>query len=176
MKPRGPLMIEHRLIEKVIAVARQKAASTLQTDYDPVLVETIVDFVRMYADRTHHGKEEDILFARLAPKQMEADDAQAMAGLVEEHRQARARVKEIVELNHAYRRGDTGVVPRIVELILWLAAFYPPHIQKEDSVFFPRTERYFTDAEQQEMLQAFWEFDRKMIHEKYRSVYESIRQ
>jgi hypothetical protein len=30
--------------------------------------------------------------------------------------------------------------------------------------------RYFTDVEEQAMLGEFWEFDRHMIHEKYRSV------
>ncbi len=31
---------------------------------------------------------------------------------------------------------------------------------------------YFSGAEQQAMLDRFWEFDRKMIHEKYRRVVE----
>ena len=62
MKPRGLLMIEHRLIEKVLTVAKQKAISMTDMDYNPIFVETIVDFIKTYADRTHHGKEEDILF------------------------------------------------------------------------------------------------------------------
>jgi hemerythrin-like domain-containing protein len=33
---------------------------------DPVVIDVAVDFVRMYADRTHHGKEEEILFRDLA--------------------------------------------------------------------------------------------------------------
>ena len=176
MKPRGPLMVEHRLIEKVLMVAQLKAGSTLATDYSPVFIETVVDFVRTYADRTHHGKEEDILFAELAKKPLDKEDARIMAELVEEHQQARARVMDIVELNEAYKRGDGTVVPRIVEHILWLAVFYPVHIKKEDDVFFPNTEKYFTEMELQELLSRFWEFDRKMIHEKYRKVYEAIRE
>jgi len=27
----------------------------------PVFIDTVVDFVKIYADRTHHGKEENIL-------------------------------------------------------------------------------------------------------------------
>ncbi len=68
MKPRGLLMIEHRLIEKVLSVAKQKAISMTDMDYNPIFVETIVDFIKTYADRTHHGKEEDILFIELAQK------------------------------------------------------------------------------------------------------------
>jgi hemerythrin-like domain-containing protein len=175
MKPRGPLMIEHRLIEKVLRVAERRAQSAEASDYDPIFIETIVDFVRTYADRTHHGKEEDILFAELAKVRLDPADAAMMADLVEEHRQARARVKSIVELNEAFKRGDAAAVPRIAEHVRWLATFYPVHIRKEDREFFPNTEQYFTSAQLGEMLERFWEFDRAMIHEKYRRVYEAIK-
>ena len=96
MKPRGLLMIEHRLIEKVLLVAQQKALSMTELDYQPVFVETIVDFIKTYADRTHHGKEEDILFAELAKKKLDDDHLRIMKELIDEHRQARAKVKERV--------------------------------------------------------------------------------
>ena len=52
--------------------------------------------------------------------------------------------------------------------------FYPQHIEKEDKVFFPAATKHLSDKEQQTMLEAFWEFDRKMIHEKYKMVVESL--
>jgi hemerythrin-like domain-containing protein len=174
MKPRGPLMIEHRLIEKVLTVAKRRAESMAEKDYNPVFIETIVDFIRTYSDRTHHGKEEEILFAALRKKQLDEENSRLMAELIEEHKQSRAKVREIAELNEQYKRGNAGVVLQIVEIVLWLAAFYPAHIKKEDAVFFPHTERYFSNEEMDDILRQFWEFDRKMIHEKYKRVYESI--
>jgi hypothetical protein len=41
-------------------------------------------------------------------------------------------------------------------------------------MFFPSSRNYFTDEEDQAMLAKFWEFDRKMIHEKYKSVVEGL--
>jgi len=55
-----------------------------------------------------------------------------------------------------------------------LAAFYPEHIRKEDKVFFPSTEKYFTTEELDAMLEEFWAFDRSLIHEKYKNVVEQI--
>ena len=55
-----------------------------------------------------------------------------------------------------------------------LIEFYPKHIEKEDKVFFPSSRSYFTDKEDQTMLAEFWEFDRKMIHEKYKLVIEGF--
>jgi hemerythrin-like domain-containing protein len=175
MKPRGPLMIEHRLIEKVLKLSARKAATITESNYDPILIDTIVDFIKTYADRTHHGKEEDILFVRLAEKKMDADSTQIMNELVDEHILARSKVKEIVGLNELYKKGNKAVVENIRNLIGWLTSFYPVHIKKEDDVFFPNTEKYFTEGELDTMLNDFREFDRKMIHEKYAKVYESIK-
>jgi hemerythrin-like domain-containing protein len=86
MKPRGPLMIEHRLIEKMLEVVRRQVAAMKKTGKtDPVFIETVVDFVRVYADRTHHGKEEDILFKALEGKEMSGQDEKIMQELLDEH-------------------------------------------------------------------------------------------
>ena len=63
MKPIGPLMIEHRLIERMIGLLEGEL-QTMKTaaEANTGLIMAGVDFFRMYADRTHHGKEEDILF------------------------------------------------------------------------------------------------------------------
>jgi hemerythrin-like domain-containing protein len=53
-----------------------------------------------------------------------------------------------------------------------LLDFYPQHIEKEDKIFFPSSRKYFTDEEDGQMLAEFWDFDRNMIHEKYKTVVE----
>jgi hemerythrin-like domain-containing protein len=167
-------MIEHRLIEKFL-VAVAKSSNRMSRDAcDPVLIDTIVDFIRTYADRTHHGKEEDILFRELLKKRITGDHLAAMNELIEEHKQARAKVRLVTELNERYRKGDRSVVPAIKETLQWLVDFYPVHIQKEDKSFFKATERYFGEGELEDMLREFWDFDKTMIHEKYRKVLEQI--
>ena len=37
---------------------------------NPLFIDIAVDLIRMYADRTHHGKEEDILFRDLEKKSL----------------------------------------------------------------------------------------------------------
>lgn len=37
----------------------------LEHEADSVLVDIALDFIRAYADRTHHGKEEDLLLQEL---------------------------------------------------------------------------------------------------------------
>ena len=79
MQARGPLMIEHRLIERMLVVIRNVVSEIIsKKKVDPVFVDKIVDFIRVYADRTHHGKEEDILFRKLKNKQLVEKDQQVI--------------------------------------------------------------------------------------------------
>jgi len=177
MKPRGPLMIEHRLIEKMLAIINDRimAIEKSQT-VDPVLIDTIVDFIKTYADRTHHGKEEDILFRDLEGKNMSESDTKIMKELVEEHQQGRKLVADLVAAKESYLAGNKESLTAMIKELKALTAFYPAHIKKEDDMFFPSTEKYFTNEELNAMLEEFWTFDRNLIHEKYKNVVEQTRQ
>ena len=157
MKPRGPLMIEHRLIEKMLELVRNEIRQMEERQQaDPIFIDTTVDFVRTYADRTHHGKEEDILFRDLEKKDIGEEDKKIMQELIDEHKY--------------------GALEVILDKLKVLVNFYPEHIEKEDKVFFPATEVYFSREEQDAMLEEFWEFDKEMIHEKYRSLVKQLQQ
>jgi len=169
-------MIEHRLIEQMFRLVELEISNIrAEGETNPVFLDAMVDFVRTYADRTHHGKEEGILFTRLAGKQLSTEDQQAMEQLVEEHKFARKTVGELIEAKEAYVRGDEGCLKTIVDKMDTLSQFYPEHIRKEDKEFFPSTETYFTQDDLDTMLSEFREFDRSMIHEKYRTVVEQLK-
>jgi hemerythrin-like domain-containing protein len=97
-----------------------------------------------------------------------------MNELVEDHIFARKTTKELVEANTQYRNGNGPALGVIADKLETLVNFYPRHIDKEDKVFFPAALAYYTDEEDQTMLAEFWEFDRKMIHEKYREVVATL--
>ncbi len=175
MQARGPLMTEHRLIERMISLIKHALAQIESTrKVDPVFVDTAVDFFRVYADRTHHGKEEDILFRELSKRPLSDEDQRVMKELIEEHVFGRQTTKALVDANARYRTGDASALADISGKLRTLVEFYPKHIVKEDKVFFPASRTYFTNEEDQMVLAEFWEFDRKMIHEKYKSVVEGL--
>ena len=175
MQARGPLMIEHRLIERMLANVKNFLVQVGQTKkIDPLLVDKAVDFIRTYADRTHHGKEEDILFRDLHNKELSEIDRRVMNELIEEHVFGRKTTKALVVANTQYRNGDSSSLGDIVSCLNTLVDFYPKHIEKEDKVFFPASRAYFSETEDQTMLAEFMDFDQKMIHEKYKSVVEEL--
>jgi hemerythrin-like domain-containing protein len=176
MQSRGPLMIEHRLIEQMLSVIKATLSKIeSEHDLDPVFVDIAVDFIRVYADRTHHGKEEEILFRELKKKSLSVEDQRVMNELIKEHMLGRKTTEAIVNANIRYRNGDKTALAEIVDKFKTLIEFYPKHIEKEDKKFFPSSRAYFTDEEDQAILKEFWEFDRKMIHEKYQSLVDKLR-
>jgi hemerythrin-like domain-containing protein len=86
----------------------------------------------------------------------------------------RQTTRELEEANNRYRNGDVTGFSNIIEKLKILIEFYPRHIEKENRRFFPSSRNYFTEEEDQSMLAEFRECDRKMIHEKYKSVVEGF--
>ena len=171
MKPIGPLMIEHRLIERMVtllggALETMKKKMEVNTD----LINVGVDFFRTYADRTHHGKEEEIFFRDLSMKELSAEARKMMERLIQEHIWARQAVMKLAAANTRYVRGDRDALKDATYELEKLVKFYPIHIEKEDKEFFLPVMKYFSVQEQNAMLEEFWKFDQSMIHEKYRKM------
>jgi hemerythrin-like domain-containing protein len=176
MQPIGPLMHEHRLIERMLALMVQEA-ERIEAGARPNtrFIDAAVDFYRTYADRCHHGKEEDILFRELEKKPLSEEERRIMAELVAEHVQGRALVRAVSEANAAISCRDGAAVAReIVPLLRQAAAFYPPHIAKEDKHFFFPVMRHFTRQEMDAMLAQFDDADRRLLHDKYAGLVEGL--
>jgi len=169
-------MIEHRLIERMISLTKGRLERVReQKEVDPVFIDVAVDFFRTYADRCHHGKEENILFRDLAKKQLSEEHKKIMDELIEEHIYARKTVKTLEVSKENYVQGQKGALEDIINILKQLIDFYPIHIDKEDRHFFAPSMGYFSKKELDDMLQEFWEFDRKMIHEKYKEIVDNIK-
>ncbi len=182
MLPIGPLMIEHRLIERLIALMQQELTrikDNIKVDrefafVDPVFIDTAVDFMKTYADRTHHGKEEDILFAALAQKDLTPEHRQMMEELIEDHAWGRRTSASLVEAKNDFLLDKPGALDDLLLHLEELVIFYPRHVEKEDNHFFIPCMNYFSEAEKAQLLEQMADFDRQMIHDKYRAIVEGI--
>ncbi len=174
MLPAGPLMTEHRLIERMI--------SLLDSEFETInkkgrvnitFLDQAIDFIRTYADRCHHGKEEDILFRELKIKDLSQAHKKILDELIKEHVYARENTAILSEAKNKYINGEKANIKTILGQLEKLVTFYPQHIRKEDDDFFIPSMSYFTKEEQEDMLNEFWEFDKKLIHENYKNLVES---
>jgi len=175
MLPVGPMMVEHRLIERMIALIKAEAArirSTGRVNADFVL--SAVDFIRTYADCCHHGKEEGILFRALKQKPLAPEHRDILAELEAEHMQGRETVRKLLIAQDRFLKGDRGAPTELAALMERLAVFYPRHIEKEDRHFFEPCMDYFTPEEAEKMLGECREFDRSLVHQLYGGLVQGL--
>ena len=159
-RPLTILMNEHRLIEQALGSLETCA---LEVDGGLALERAVARdyaaFLKGYADAWHHGKEEEILFRRMVERGFSAESG-PVAVMLHEHRQGRELVGRIAAVAEA--EGAVGDAERAA----FLAAsrgFVPllrQHIQKEDNILYPMSERVLTPAEFETMLADFEAFER----------------
>jgi hemerythrin-like domain-containing protein len=146
--PMKTLVEEHRLILRFIALVPAISDSLdLEREADRLLVAASVDFIRNYADRFHHAKEEDLLFARF---DRESDILKVM---YEDHANGRGRVRAAVEALE--RRDRDGVA----ENFAGYTAILSQHIRKEDEILYPWMDRKLSTREVGELYAAFRKAD-----------------
>jgi len=169
------LMKEHRLIERIIPILTQEVLRLREGgEVNAEQIVSVVGFFRMYADRCHHGKEEDILFRALASKPLSDKHRRTMDQLTEEHVLARKLVGRLMLDQDHCVKGEKAALAAIKQDIKELADLYPKHIGLEEKHFFIPCMDYFSGVEQSEMLRAFTEFDAKIVHEQFRTMIEDI--
>lgn len=172
MQPVGLLMKEHRIIERMVSLLDKERKELQENkDVDVCFLKIAVDFFRFYADHCHHGKEEDILFNKLEKKDISKKQQEIMEGLLADHKKGRKLTKELDQL--ADREKEAGIKDKIINILDELVFLYCQHIQKEDKQFFLPVMEYFDNTEKDEMIDKFFDFDKELIHEKYRKIVES---
>ncbi|MBI2355025.1 MAG: hemerythrin domain-containing protein [Deltaproteobacteria bacterium] len=135
------LVDEHRLILRMIALLERNAPRTAGGSYGNWRFYLDgVDFIRNYADRFHHAKEEAVLFEAMIVNGMPRENSPVAAMLLE-HEQGRGYVRALETAAAEARDGQTGREGIIAENALAYAMLLREHIDKEDNILYPLAER-----------------------------------
>jgi len=166
--PIEPLLAEHRLTERMVAVMEWRVADMESIGTaDLRFIDGAVEFLRVYADRCHHGKEEDVLFRELARKALSAEHRRVLNELTAEHVFARRTTARLVEARDLYEAGEASAFADIAACLHMFVEFYPKHIAKEENELFPQVVSYFTAAELSLLRAEQNEFDRRFMQVLY---------
>lgn len=151
----GVMVDEHKLILRMISLVEKNthlAEEGKFTDWQFYL--DAVDFIRNYADSYHHAKEEDTLFTALIANGMPEKNSPIEAMLIE-HDQGRAFVRGMEEAAQNALAGQAGQLPGLVENAVGYAKLLRGHIDKEDNILYPLSERVLPEDVRPAMLQAY---------------------
>jgi len=149
------LVSEHRLILRMIALLERNAPRTAAGSYSNwKFYLDGVDFIRNYADRFHHAKEEDVLFEALIKNGMPREHS-PIAAMLMEHDQGRAFVKAMETATLEALDGQEGVERIIADNALAYAALLREHIEKEDDILYPLAERVIPDIMRDDIIAGY---------------------
>ncbi len=146
---------EHKAILKMLDATEEVARRIkLGTAVVPEILSGLLEFLRTFADRCHHGKEEDCLFPLLEQKGLPRD-AGPIGIMLHEHGQGRELISDMVEASEAigFGRKDAGL--RWADAALDYAALLRSHIAKENDVLFVIADRLLSEPEQAKLLDEF---------------------
>ncbi|HKL26873.1 MAG TPA: hemerythrin domain-containing protein [Desulfuromonadales bacterium] len=165
---------EHQLILRMIDLVEKNTELVEQGRFsDWQFYLDAVDFIRNYADRFHHAKEEDVLFIELIKNGM-PEKQSPIEAMHMEHDQGRAHVRAMEQAAQKALQGDAQQAAAIIEHARGYAALLRGHIEKEDTILYPLAERILPKAVRPRMQQAYTEAEAQTpgLEETYRKMVE----
>jgi len=141
MKPIEDLKAEHEGILLMLDVLdrmseRIAAGKNVPTDH----LRQVLDFLQVFVDKCHHGKEERLLFAAMEEAGV-AKEGGPLAVMLSEHARGREFVAEMKNLLNSCEKGESGFVLVLTTPALQYVNLLRSHIWKENNVLFPMAEK-----------------------------------
>ncbi len=142
--PMKKLVNEHLLIKRLVAMIPQ-VIDNLDVESESGRQATVdsIDFIRGYADKYHHAKEEEILFKYFG------EDLDIIKTMREDHENARAHVRAVLE---ALDKRDKEAISEHLNAYQELLT---EHIKKEDEILYPWMDRDFSITQVGELFAEF---------------------
>jgi hemerythrin-like domain-containing protein len=176
MSPTETLKKEHRLIERILEVLGSLARQSMQNHtIDRAGAADILTFLKEFADRCHHGKEEKHLFPMLAAHGY-GPEMGPVAVMLGEHEQGRAYIRAMAAALEA--ADDPGSVPAFARAAEGYVMLLSSHIQKEDGILFQIADQVLAPEEQEQVAIGFEKVELEEMgpgaHEKFHALADQI--
>lgn len=155
MQPTEILMQEHRVIEQVLdclEIIAQSSETNKKLDLEAA--NQAIDFFQNFADRCHHGKEEDCLFPMLEQKGFSPE--QGPTGVMRhEHELGRQHTRGMKDASQAASTGNLSAIENFAFHARTFVKLLREHIEKEDQCLFQMANHALSEQEQHELMESF---------------------
>lgn len=168
------LIHEHKAIQIALSILEkigERLKKNGEADYKDI--NSLLEFLKEFADKCHHGKEEGFLFPALEKAGVK-NEGGPIGVMLAEHDQGRKFIKQMLDSIHADPVSKSGFIEAASGYVRLLSA----HIQKENTVLFPMIETRMSASEQEKLLKNFDNHEEKVIgegrHEELHSLLENF--
>ncbi len=178
MKSIQDLVNEHVGIERMLrileAVARRsETAETL----DSGDMSEILEFLTIFADKCHHGKEEELLFPALEATGLSREPG-LIGILLDEHARGRTLIGKMKAAAGELRAGESGASARIGAAAKEYAGLLTGHIRKENIRLFPEAEKVLGPEKDADLVKGFEKIEEERIgpgkHEEFHALLDRL--
>ncbi|MDX9787650.1 MAG: hemerythrin domain-containing protein [Desulfobacterales bacterium] len=178
MKATEELKKEHEGIALMLRVLQTvgdqlKHGESVDTEH----LDGILEFLTIFVDKCHHGKEEDFLFPALEVAGVPREGG-PIGVMLSEHEQGRklvARLKDAVIENKSRDKANAANVQRIINEYV---ALLTQHIAKENTVLFPMADAKLDAKKDTELFEAFEQLERERIgvgkHDEFHALLDRL--
>lgn len=175
MNPSEDLLVEHEGVLRVLDIL-ETICNRFSTPHSLPLahIESILDFLKVFVDKCHHGKEEDFLFPALSaagtPNQMDY-----MAHLLDEHAKGRALVIAMTAIKERFEADPEAAGDDLTIATKSYTDLMRHHINSENSKLFPLVDSLLSKEEQARMVEQFERLESERIGEgRHEAFHEMI--
>jgi len=175
VKATEQLKEEHEAIKLLLRIL-EKVSQKIEAkeEIDSKHLEMMLEFIRLFADKCHHGKEEDVLFLALEKAGIPKEGG-PIAVMLMEHDEGRGYVRGMVESIEHYRKGDRAALAKFVPNARGYARLLTQHIDKENNVLYVMVEMHIPPNRQKELLKGFEKIEAERIGAgKHEELHESL--
>lgn len=179
MKPTQELLAEHDAVLIALQILEQvESALGAGNEQAPEHLGQILDFLKGFVDRCHHGKEEDVLFPELERRGVQRDGG-PIGVMLMEHDLGRGHVRAMSDGLDRLRRGEAAVVTPIRGNARAYRDLLRAHIHKENNVLFPMADRLVPDEVAARLVEQFEAIERDRVgegkHEAYHAMLHALK-
>lgn len=129
---------EHAYIKRMLIVVRKasyKIINGSEINYEDF--SKMISFIRNYADKHHHGKEEQMLFNRMVSEIGGAAEKLVKYGMLVEHDLGRLYIKELEEALEKVKSGEPEAKIDVIANAVSYTNLLNRHIDKENNIAYP---------------------------------------
>jgi hemerythrin-like domain-containing protein len=172
------LVKEHVYIKKVLAAIRKDCEGLAEgKDVNVEFYRKAIEFVRNFADKYHHQKEEKKLFNIMGEGNESLKNGPIM-GMLMEHDLGRMYIKNLDEILTEYENGAKNKKAYIIANALAYEMLLDKHIDKEDTAIYMMARRQLSQDIQNSLKDEFesieGDLENTKIREKYIAFAESL--
>ena len=156
MQPIKDLKMEHDAVQLTLRILDKICQKIEQSGeiIDLQHIDQLLEFFKIFVDKCHHGKEEELLFPALENVGVSREGG-PIEVLLHEHQQGREYVQNMNAALVQYKKGDRTAVDEFVKNANGYINLLNQHIDKENGVLLPLAEKHLSEQEQEKLWEGF---------------------